>query len=113
MLSVRNIKGFILVPYSPKPSKYLLSYHLSTDLLARLSIISAASHSAAQPKIVELCNHTAHASFHHVCAEDGNLKRSHPPIIDGDKQVDWWLVVGWICSWRTADICQEMYLGES
>ncbi len=60
------------------------------------SIVFAASPSAVYPKIVELCNHTAQRSSHHGCAEDGNLKRPHPPIIDGDKWVDWWLVVDWI-----------------
>ena len=72
-------------------------------MLVSVSIISAASPSAAHPKIVELYNHTAQASAHHACAEDGYLKRSHPPIIDGDYQVDWWLVVGWIWGRGTSD----------
>jgi len=53
--------------------------------------------------MVELCNHTAQASSHHACAEDGNLKHPHLPVIDGDNWVDWWLVVGWIWGWRTSD----------
>jgi hypothetical protein len=56
--------------------KYSLSYYVS------FSIVFAASPSAAHPKMVELCNHTAQASSHHACAEDGNLKRPHPPIIE-------------------------------
>ena len=58
-------------------------------LFVSFSTVFAASPSAAHPKMVELCNHTAQASSHHACAEDGNLKRTHPPIIDGDNWVDW------------------------
>ena len=57
-------------------------------------IIFTASPSAAHPKMLELCNHTAQAPSHHACTEDGNLKRPHPPIIDRDNWVDWLLVVG-------------------
>ncbi len=73
------------------------------DILASFSIISAASPTTAHPKMIELCNHTAQASAHHACAENDNLKHPHPPIIDGDIRMDWWLVVG--CTWclRTSD----------
>ena len=61
------------------------------------SIVFAASPSAAHPKMVYMCYHKAHyLSSHYAFAEDGNLKCPHPPIIDGDIWVDWWLVVGWI-----------------
>ena len=52
--------------------------------------------SATHPKMVELCDHTAHVLSHYAFAEDGNLKCPHPPIINGDNWEDWWLVVGWI-----------------
>ncbi len=52
---------------------------------------SAASPSAANPKMVELCNHMAQASSPHGCAEDGYFKPLHPPNIDGDI----WLDMGW------------------
>jgi hypothetical protein len=54
----------------------------------RYSIVFAASPSIAHLKMVELCNHTAQASFHHEFAEDGNLKHPHPCIIDGDNWVE-------------------------
>ena len=61
------------------------------------SIDFAASPSAAHPKMVELCNHTAQVSSHYAFTEDGNLKCPHPPIIDGDNWVDCggWLLVGY------------------
>jgi hypothetical protein len=43
---------------------------------------------AANPKMMVLCNQTAQSSAHHVCAEDGYFKHPHMPIIDGDKGVD-------------------------
>ena len=100
MLRVRNVEGFNLVPYLPTSPKYSLNPFV---LLMSFTIVFAASPSAAHPKMVELCNHTAQASSHHACAEDGNLKRPHLPIIDGDNWVDWWLVVGWIWGPRTSD----------
>ena len=108
MLRFRNIKGFNAVPCLPKSPKYLLNYSLSNDLLARLPIISVASPSAAHPKIVELCNHTAQASAHNACAEDGNLKCPHLPIIDGDNGVNWWLVVGWIWGRWASDLTHNV-----
>ena len=39
-----------------------------------------------------LCNHKAQASSHHACAEDGNLKRPHPPILLTE-------IIGWIGGW--------------
>jgi len=104
MLRVRNIKGFNLVPYLPTSPKYSLSYIRSTYLLVSFSIVFAALPSAAHPKMVELCGHTAQASSHYAFAEDGNLKCPHPPIIDRDNWVDWWLVVGWIYGRRTSDM---------
>jgi hypothetical protein len=53
---------------------------------------SAASPSTANPKMAELCNHTAQASFSHECAEDGCLKCPIPPNIDGDI----WSDSGWV-----------------
>ncbi len=104
MLSVPFIVGVMLVPYLSKLPKYLLSYSQSTDLLASFFIISAASPSATHPKIMELCNHTAQASAHYACAEDGYIKFPHLPIIDGINWVDWWLVVGWIWGRQTSDM---------
>ena len=94
-----------MVPYLPTSPKYSLSYSRSAVLLVSFSIVYAASPSAAHPKMVELCNHTAQASSHHACAEDGNLKRPHPPIIDGvgdNWMLGWWLVLGWIWGRRTS-----------
>ncbi len=42
-----------MVPYLPKLPKYSLSYGQSRDLLAKFSIISAASPRAADSKIVD------------------------------------------------------------
>jgi hypothetical protein len=103
MLRVRNVEGFNLVPYLPTSPKYSLSYSQSAVLLVSFSIVFTASPSTAHPKMVKLCNHTAQASSHHACTEDGNLKRPHPPIMDGDNWMDWWLVVGWIWGWQIPD----------
>ncbi len=92
MLRVRNVEGFNSVPYLPTSPKYSLSYSQSAVLLVSFSIVFAVSPSATHPKMVELCNHKAHASFHHACAEDGNLKHPHPPIIDEDN----WGIGGWL-----------------
>ncbi len=62
MLRVRNFKGFNLVPYLPKSLMHLPNYFQSTDLLVSLSIISAASPSAAHSKIVYLYGHTSQTS---------------------------------------------------
>jgi hypothetical protein len=85
MLRVRNVEGFNLVPYLPLSPKYSLSYSQCAVLVVSFCVGFAASPSAAYPKMVELCNHTAHTSSYHACTEDGNLKRPHPPIINGDK----------------------------
>ncbi len=45
--------SFKMVPYLPELHKYLLSYGQSRDLLAKFSIIFAASPRAADSKIVE------------------------------------------------------------
>ena len=84
----------------------MLSYSQSTYLLAvcaSLSIVFDASPSAAHPKMVELCDHTAQVSSHYAFEEDGNLECPHPPIINGDNWVDWWLVDGWIWGRRKSD----------
>ena len=96
-------RASIWFPIRQTSPKYSLSYSRSAVLLVCFPIFFAASPSAAHPKMVELCNHKAQASSHHTCAEDGNLKRPHPPIIDGDNLVDWWLVVGWIWGRQTSN----------
>jgi hypothetical protein len=48
----------------------------------------AASPGASDPKMAELCNHTAHASSHYACTEDGYFKRPILPNIDGDIWLD-------------------------
>ena len=47
------------------------------------TMASAASPSAADPKIADLCNHTAHASLSDGFAEDGYFKRPIQPNIHG------------------------------
>ena len=83
-------RASILYPLPALP-KYSLSYSRSAVLLVSVSIVFAASPSATHPKMVELCNHTAQASSHHACAEDGNLKHCHPPIMME--------IIGWIGGW--------------
>jgi hypothetical protein len=56
------------------------------------TMVSAASPSTANPKMVELCNHTAQPSSHHARAEDGHLKCPHPLNIGGD----FWSDSGWV-----------------
>jgi hypothetical protein len=53
---------------------------------------SAASPSTANPKMADLCNHTAHASSSNGFAEDGYIKCHIQPNIDGDI----WSVSGWV-----------------
>ena len=53
---------------------------------------SAASPSAADPKMADLCNHMVQASLSNECTEDGYFKRPIHPNIDGDI----WLVRGWV-----------------
>ena len=53
---------------------------------------SAASPSAADPNLANLCNHTAQASSSDGCAEDWNFKHPIQPNIDGDI----WSVSGWV-----------------
>jgi hypothetical protein len=48
------------------------------------TMASAASPSAADPKMADLCNHTAHASLSDGFAEDGYFKRPIQPNIHGD-----------------------------
>jgi hypothetical protein len=56
------------------------------------TMASAASPSAADPKMVDLCNHMEKASSSGECAEDEYFKRPIQPKIDGDI----WLVSGWV-----------------
>ncbi len=56
------------------------------------TMASAASPSAADPKMADLCNLTAQASSSDGCTEDGYFKRPVQPNIDGDI----WLVSGWV-----------------
>jgi hypothetical protein len=53
---------------------------------------SAASPSAADPKMANLCNYMAQASSSDGCTEDGYFKRPIQPNIDGDS----WSVSGWV-----------------
>ena len=48
------------------------------------TMASAASPSAADPKMADLCNHTAHASSSDGFAKDGYFKRPIQPNIHGD-----------------------------
>jgi len=56
------------------------------------TMASAASPSATNPKMADLCNHTAQASSSDGCAEDWYFKRPIQPNIDGDI----WSVSGWV-----------------
>ena len=56
------------------------------------TMASTASPSATDPKMANLCNHTAQASSSDGFAEDGHFKRPIQPNIDGDI----WLVGGWV-----------------
>ena len=56
------------------------------------TMVSAASPSAADPKMADLCNHMAQASSSDGHAEDGYFKRSIHSNIDGDI----WSVSGWV-----------------
>ena len=56
------------------------------------TMASAASPSAADPKMADLCNHTAQASSSDGFSEDGYFKRPIQPNIDGDI----WSVSGWV-----------------
>jgi hypothetical protein len=56
------------------------------------TMVSAASPSAADPKMADLCNHTAHASSSDGFAEDGYFKHPIQPNIHGDI----WSVSGWV-----------------
>ena len=61
-------------------------------MLESFSIVFAASPRAAHPKMVELCDRTAHVSSHYAFTEDGNLKCPHPPILLME-------IIGWIGGW--------------
>ena len=56
------------------------------------TMASAASPSAADPKMADLCNHITHASSSDGFAEDGYFKRPIQPNIHGDI----WSVSGWV-----------------
>jgi len=55
---------------------------------------SAASPSTTNPKMADLCNHTAQASSSDGCAEDWCFKRPIQPNIDGDIWSVSWSVSG-------------------
>ncbi len=57
-----------------------------------------------------MCNHTAQASAHHACAEDGDLKCPHLLNIDGDIWLDRWLVCGRTWGWRSCGVCAKIKL---
>jgi hypothetical protein len=62
------------------------------------TIASAASPSTADPKMADLCNHTAHASLPDGFSEDGYFKRPIQPNImeiSGRSVVGFLLVLGW------------------
>ncbi len=46
-----------------------------------LTMASAASPGAANPKMAELCNHMAHASSHYACTEDGYFNSLTPKSV--------------------------------
>ena len=94
-----------MVPHFPPSARYSLSYSQSAVLLVSFSIVFAASPSAADPKMADLCNHTAHASSSDGFAEDGYFKRPIQPNIYGDIwSVSGWFFVGfWVGRPRTRD----------
>jgi len=59
---------------------------------------SAASPSATDPKMADLCNHTAQASSSDGFSEDGYFKRPIQPNTDGDiwSVSDWVFVGFWV-----------------
>jgi hypothetical protein len=50
----------------------------------------------------------AQASAHHACAEDSDLKRSHPSNIGGDIWLDRWLFCGRMWGWRSCGVCAKL-----
>jgi hypothetical protein len=98
-------RGSNLVPHFLKLAHCSPSCAISIDFLASLTIEFDASPRAAYNKIVGPCTHSSQASTHHTWAEDGYLKRPHPPNIDGDNRWDRWMVYGWTWGWRTCDTC--------
>jgi hypothetical protein len=56
------------------------------------TMVSDASPGTATPKMNKSFIHMAHVSSDHACAQDGYLKRPHPPVIDGDMRLD----SGWV-----------------
>ncbi len=51
-----------------------------------------------------ICFNTIQLALQHTRAEDGYLKRPHPPNNGGDILLDWWLVCGRTWGWRTCDM---------
>ena len=71
-----------LPPMLPPPNHQHAAAYPICCFVRSFSFVFAVSPSVAHPKMVELCNHPAQVSSHHACAEDGNLKCPHLPIID-------------------------------
>jgi hypothetical protein len=76
----------------------------TTHGMVHRSIEIDASSRAANHKIVGPCTHSAQASTHHACAEDGYLKHPHPPNIDKENWWDRWMVYGWTWGWQAYDM---------
>jgi hypothetical protein len=66
----------------------------------KLTMASAASPRAANPKMVESPASMVHASSSYACTEDGYFKRPHTASIDGDI----WLDSGWLLVFDLADV---------
>ena len=64
---------------------------------------SAASPSAADPKMTDLYSHTAQISSSRACAEDGYFKCPIPLNIDGDIWSDMGWYFCWVLGGRTSD----------
>jgi hypothetical protein len=79
-------------------------------MLVSFPIISAASPSAAHPKIMELCNHIAQVSAHHARAENGYIKCPHLLNATGGAlkpEKCFWYLIDYICKegeWKYAEM---------
>jgi hypothetical protein len=73
------------------------------------TMVSNASPSTAAPKMNKYFVRMAHMSYDRACAQDGYLKRLHPPIIDGDMRLDsrWFLVGFGVGGHLTCDLPQS------
>ncbi len=75
--------------------QYIANLHKSTTdgHKHNSTVVSDASPGAATPKMNKSFDHMACMSCDRACAQDGNLKRPHPTIIDKDMRWDsgWFL----------------------